>query len=265
MEPPSTSHSIVDHLSAFGVRGAGTYDDDAARMPTRYKIAHTIQNELIVNVLDSCSSRDVSVVVDLGAGTANDGLDILNQAARTLYLGIDNSLAMIERAKDKMRVCGYSERSAFLTGDFRTITASDVTRVLQSEHMEGSITVVMSALALHHYELAEKRAVYNLAYDLLHEGGVFVSTDLFSNSIADCARHALSKEISDVQASAERAGRLSSAPKEATTLSVDHYVRCNKPQWLSKELALLHDIGFGSIDIVYREGQMAVLVAGRIE
>jgi len=257
------SSAQPDRFSPFGDAGAAMYDNDASRMPERYKHAHTIQNEIIIRAL-SCHLGDKhKVVIDLGAGTANDGLDILAKAPRAFYVGLDNSPPMIRRAREKMERAGFAERSMFLERSFLTTSAHDVVRTIQDECIDGEMAIVMSALALHHDELEEKHSAYVLAHDLLQSGGLFLLTDLFSNHIPCCACHAFERELKDVRDVVRVSRRTSAITGVATTFSVNHYKHVNKPQQLASEISLIEKCGFARPDLVYRHGQLAVVVAER--
>lgn len=255
------SNPSTEQLDPFGTVGASTYDDDAARMPTRYKRAHTIQNELVVNALRSNKALlGKKVVVDLGAGTSNDGLEILSRSPQAFYLGIDYSQPMVARAEEKMRLHGYAQRSAFLQCDFLTARLGDIMHELAETQMNNHVPVVISALALHHYELVEKHNAYKLAYDLLSPGGLFILTDLFTNGITGCANYAFQTEISDINVAVRKCGENATDDQQATTLSIEHY-NSNKPQKLAHEMRGLRECGFDCIDVAYRDGQLATLVA----
>lgn len=234
---------------------------DAQHMPPHYKRAHKIQNDLVITSLRKSEQNKLHVVVDLGCGTANDGIDILSRTENEFYLGVDNSVPMIERAKCKMQSRAFEKRSYFLIRDFRQMSVMDITGTLSLLKLECRIKAVMSTLALHHYELEEKRHVYTLAHNLLPPGGRLVLTDLFSNGIQGCAQYALYWEIDQVCGTIENSKEKPIDSKLATTRSVDHYLRSNRPQRLLDEVGVLHDCGFAIVDIVYRSGQLSVIVA----
>lgn len=113
-------------INPFGEEGAALYDCDVSRMPERYKQAHAVQNELVISAL-SCHEETLhSVVVDLGSGTANDGLEILARSTSAIYVRIDNSLPMIDLAKAKMHRRGFNNRSVFLERSFLAFNNVDV-------------------------------------------------------------------------------------------------------------------------------------------
>lgn len=236
------------------------YDEEYLRMPRRYKHARTIQNEIVCSGLRGSSAKP-AVVVDLGSGTANDGLYILKNVGESFYLGIDRSSPMITRARDKMRNQGFDGRSVFLQQDFHITTIRDFKRHIRCLKIQGRVAIVMSVLALHHSERAAKLRVYRLAHQLLASGGRFVLTDLFSNNIMDCKQLALQKELSDVRSMKVRFANRSPAGIAASTMNEDHYVQSNKPMSLTLELDYLRESGFHLVDVVFRDGQLAVVVA----
>ncbi len=246
----------------FGPIGAATYDDQALCMSRRYKDAHAIQNRSVRTALRN-SSTPHPVVVDLGCGTAADGIDILLQAGDAIYLGLDYSRHMLARAIDKFDRHGLQNRGIFLERDLRAVTADEMWAALGPMRLDRRVSSVISALALHHYELDMKGHVYKLAYDLLPAQGLLVLTDLYSNKIAGCAEDALRMEIRDVRRTLARIGSLEEHLHGDTTISERHYKADNRPQTLADEIALLARVGFRTIDLVYRSGQLGVIAAER--
>lgn len=254
---PGQLRSETNLLDRFGSSSAAIYDLEASRMPRRYKEAHKIQNKLVVNFLKKLAGSQ-RVVLDLGCGTASDGVRILSEATNAIYLGLDYSKHMLKHAKRKFSQDKLLGRSLLLEQDFRSIRAGDLREAQRSLVQSPNISVAISALALHHYEFADKRLLYRLLYSMLPSGGLFVLTDLFSNAIADCAKQALQKEISDIHRTQKR---LACTTKIETTISKQHYIEENRPQLLSDEIALLMGLGFRNADVVYRSGQLSVVVS----
>jgi SAM-dependent methyltransferase len=246
----------------FGYLGAARYDRDSRHMARRYKSAHVIQNDLVHRALGH-TGASYQVVVDLGCGTGTDGLHVLSKASNAVYVGVDRSSHMLKRAADKISRNGFKNQSFFVSGDFRWLRCHEVLAALERSRLNYRVSCVISALALHHYSLAEKQRVCTLAYDLLPSGGFFVLTDLYSNAISHCAQKALQREVADVRRTIERLGPTWEKRKFDTTISAHHYTCENRPEVLSDEIEHLQQLGFGTVDIVYRHGQLAVLAAQR--
>lgn len=242
--------------------GAEHYDSDAQRMARRYKSAHRIQNELVCSSLKHAICRR-PIVLDLGCGTGSDGIQILSNASKALFLGIDYSDHMLAQARDKCLRHGLRERCHFVRHDIRLLTLNEVLEFPKVFKSSSGIECVITALVLHHYNLDEKRKIYRVAYDILPKHGLLVLTDLYLNSFGCCADHALRRELADVRDTIKRIGHSVPKYQRNTTISERHYVEDNRPQVLLAEIALLNEVGFVDVDIVFRSGQLAVLAAGR--
>jgi SAM-dependent methyltransferase len=243
-------------LGAFGSAGAARYDVDVRRMPRRYKTAHRLQNKLIIDAALALGASH-PVVVDLGCGTANDGLEILSRTSSALYVGVDHSPYMLRQAVRKLSRHGFEKRAVFLEEDFRFLDPRGFAKAIRMHQPNGTIAGVVSSMALHHYELPEKYHVYKFAYQLLPRGALFIITDLFSNAIERCAGVAIQKEIEDIR---KIAARSRDAGKNGA-LTESHYIEENRPVILARELEGLREVGFSNIDLLFRHGQLGTLVA----
>ncbi len=248
---------------AFGQLGALSYDDDAKRFARRYRTAHKTQNDIVITAVKRVALTR-PIVIDLGCGTSKDGFQILTRVRNAIYVGIDCSIDMLGRAREKLADSDLQQRSLFIRRDFRRLTRKELLLALDAQGLQPTLACVMSTLALHHYSLSIKRDIYQLAHDLLPDKGVLVLTDLYSNGLKYCAERALKKELDDVRACLSRLQQSGvRRDHNSTTISERHYVEENKPQVLSDEIGLLSRIGFGKIDVVFRDGQLAVIAAER--
>lgn len=255
----STISDIPVNNDPFGLWGAERYDIDASCMSLRYQKAHAVQNDAVSRIANNFAK--FTVAVDFGCGTASDGLDILSNNNNTFYVGIDSSKYMLKRASKKFNENNLSSRSLFLHNDFQAITSGDLLTNLRSRNINPKIQCVMSSLMLHHYCNDSRRAFYRLVLELLDEGGILILTDLFTNTINICNQIALDQEVSEVSESISRLGARGLSTVGDTTLSVDHYLNENSLDTTRAEFNLLTRAGFKSVDIVYRDAQLAVIVA----
>lgn len=245
-----------DEIGPFSKIGASAYDKDAAYMPRRYKTAHAIQNDLICSLLKK--NAKFSIVVDLGCGTANDGVDILSRIRNASYVGIDSSDDMLAVARRKFTQNSLQDRCLFIKCDFRSLNADDLRLALAARGLNSNISCVMSALTLHHYNAVEKRGIYSLMRSALAPGGYAIVTDLYSNSLEPCAHHALKTELEGVRKALRALGEIE---KPHSTISIRHYLEENRPQPLSGDLEQMGGAGFKTADVVFRSGQLAVIAA----
>jgi hypothetical protein len=194
----------------------------------------------------------------------NDGLVILKKESTALYVGIDRSESMISLASHKMECEGLKDRSLFLCHDLLSLSRDWLREELGG--VGSRVRVVLSSMTLHHYDLKQKAAVYALAYDTLVRGGRLVLTDLFASDLEDLARYALERELKDIKRMRRRSLHTADPARyEISTMSEHHYVQSNRPQSLLAEIKCLRSAGFGLLDVAFRDGQLAVIVAERSE
>jgi SAM-dependent methyltransferase len=245
-------------LRPFSRSGSVRYDHDTEGMPRRYHTAHAIQNDLVSSFLKT--GQGGQIVVDLGCGTANDGLCLLSGTRNVIYLGVDYSEHMLTRASDKLERAGFKDRSFLIERDFRNVTKYEIFEAIGRMPSNAKISSVISAIALHHYDLQEKRRIYELAFDLLPRRGLLVLTDLYSNGIGQCADWAWNKELLEIREAADRLKKRSGNKyRGASTISERHYREENRPQVLSEETSMLMEIGFNKVEVIYRHGQLGVI------
>ncbi len=106
-------------------------------------------------------------VVELCCGEGLLAETILKQRPTSTILGYDGSPAMLEKARQ--RLAAFGER--FQTRHF-DLTAPTWRQFEQPVH------AVVSSLAIHHLDGAEKQALFVDIYNLLAPGGVFVIADV---------------------------------------------------------------------------------------
>lgn len=179
-------------------------------------------------------AEDEPVILDLGAGTGL--LAALVRAAlpkARLHL-VDVSEEMLAIARQRF------------AGDERvTITAMDFARTLPS----GQFDAVVSALAIHHLDHADKRRLFQRLTTLLRPGGVFVNAEQSlgptpATQAADRARwtaaiRAAGASDDDIAAAARRMAHDQCAP-------------------LADQMQWLEQAGFTDVDCVYKNGWFAV-------
>ena len=251
---------IVQPYYPFDSCDPAIYDEEYLRMPQRYKQARNIQNKLACISLRR--SHGNSVIIDFGSGTANDGLQILKEVDNSFYFGIDRSLPMVNLAMSKLHAAGFDARSVIMQSDFFSGSMyDDIKYHLQKAQLFRCVNVVISTLALHHYNLPVKAELFRLVYKLLPKGGRFVLTDLFKNEIQDCDQQAMLVELHDVKLTERRVSLGSANLKIASTMNEHHYTCLNNPVKLALEMNALRETGFGLIDVTFRHGQLAVIVA----
>lgn len=163
--------------------------------------------ELQERIAQATAELAAARVLDLGAGTGETARRVLSRHPGADLVAVDVSAAMLAR----------------LTGPAERIVAR-----LQDPLPPGPFDLVVSALAVHHLDSDEKRALFGGVHHVLRAGGRFVLGDVVA---------------------AER----SVAPL------TDGY---DKPDRAAAQLAWLRDAGFEA-EIVWEQDDLALLVADR--
>lgn len=246
-----------DH-DPFSLEGSLMYDQEASCISDRYKEAHLIQNSVIIRMLTNNNKN--SVILDFGCGTGSDGLEILTEISNAIYVGLDSSEYMLKIALKKFDNNKLKSRSFFLRSDFRDLTTDLLIAELGLAMINQEISCIISSLVLHHYNTETRLRFYDLVRSLLKNGGVFVLTDLFSNSVSICNQIALDQELQDISKTIIKLEKNGLKQSFDTTISKHHYLHANQPVSLLNESFILTNCGFKNVDIVYRHGQLGVLV-----
>lgn len=260
MEFDATAERIAPYWNGaqgdpYGPAGAANYDLDAQRIGRRYALAHTTQNELLCEFIAELAIDPI--LIEFGCGTANDAADVLIKCPTLRYMGIDQSAWMLKQAASKLRNQNLLKRCALVHESFLGLDTKTLSQIARKQVGRDSADCFLSALSLHHYSAAEKIEIYRVAHSLLRNDGIAMFTDLFASAIPTCDTYGLAIELSDI----ERANSMNMDGTADTTLSVRHYVHENKPLPLTEELGMLRFVGFDRLDVVFRSGQLAIIVA----
>jgi tRNA (cmo5U34)-methyltransferase len=113
-------------------------------------------------VADATEGFAVSVVLDLGTGTGETLVRVLERHPSARAIGVDNSAAMLESVP------------ARLGGKSVELVVADLSDPLP----EGPFDLVTSALAVHHLDGAGKATLFARVADALRPGGRFVLGDV---------------------------------------------------------------------------------------
>ncbi len=220
--------AVTDDFDAH----ARAYDGERRRLIPPYEAFY----DAAVAAL-ALAQRPVRRVLDLGAGTgllarrigeARDGVEL------TL---LDAAPAMLDQAR---AVLGND--AAYVVGD------------LTGPVPAGPWDAVVSALAIHHLDDADKAAIFARVHDALRPGGVFVNAEQVAGPTPRFAR--LYAEWH------ERRSRELGATAEQWAGALE---RMRHDRWatVDQQLAWLHAAGFRDADCLFKDHRFAVLVARR--
>src|SRR5687768_12427542 len=177
----------------------------------------------------------VTTIIDLGVGTGALSARCLRRAPAARVIGVDADATMLPLARRRL-----GRRATLTEGNFLRVELPPA-------------DAVVATLALHHVRTrAAKARVYARIRAALRRGGVLVSGDYHPSE--DRTRSLTQRELwlHHLQATYTR----SEAEKLLRGWShEDTYVP------LRAELALLDDVGFRAVDVVWRRGGFAVIAA----
>jgi tRNA (cmo5U34)-methyltransferase len=190
-----------------------------------------------VGALTECASgSSMARVLDLGAGTGLLTAAVAEANPDARFELLDGSPEMLAEAQQRLgeRVVG--------------VYVQDMAAPLPA----GPYDAVVSALAIHHLEHADKRFLFKRVYDVLRPGGVFVN-----------AEHVLgpTPELAELYVQIwQRMCRELGASEDELAASIERrrHDRCAD---VESQLQWLRAAGFATADTVYKYWEAAVLVA----
>jgi tRNA (cmo5U34)-methyltransferase len=131
-------------------------DTYLAEMATEVPGYEELQEAVVAATADVHAAR----VLELGTGSGETALRLRARHPEAAWVGIDASEPMLARARERMP-----------DADLRL-------QRLEDELPEGPFDLVVSALAVHHLDGAEKRDLFSRVSRVLEPGGLFVLGDV---------------------------------------------------------------------------------------
>lgn len=122
-------------------------------------------------LLNSLSAESSFKFLDVGCGDAFYSAQTLSCLPSVEYFGIDSSAQALHEAKKNLANNKISQAS-LIFGDLSIILDEMVAK-------PQKFNVILSSFCLHHYQTAEKLAIYSKIKNILAENGVFVIIDIF--------------------------------------------------------------------------------------
>jgi tRNA (cmo5U34)-methyltransferase len=195
----------------------------------------------VVEVLDALLSptrHDHPRVLDLGAGTGLLSVHLLSAFPGAEIELLDASEPMLAEARARL-------------GDgVGAVHVADMTGSLPA----GPFDAIVSALAIHHLEHADKRALMRRAHERLAPGGVFVNADQLS---------APNGELTEIYERrwADECRALGASERElADARERMRHDRCID---LEPQLRWMREAGFDLVDCMYKHWRFGVMVGVR--
>lgn len=240
------SHSIQAYETAARV---AAYDADMDLMhPNRHPMA-----AVILDVL-AASATPPSLIVDLGTGTGFLLQRLLTRFPHCRAVAVDGSAEMAAMAQS--RLGELADRVRFVVADFRAPAAFAVE--------PGTADAVVSAYALHHLNLPEKREALARCRELLRPGGWFLNADLIVAESAEMEHLTQQMRVAGIVARAAGADpRFQTAQQTRQFLDELERNECDQPLRESDDLEILTQAGFRHPTALWKHTREIVTAAMR--
>jgi len=146
-----------ESMKEFFTRKIDTYDEvHSELMDTK---------NVIVEALDD----DIKKVLDLGAGTGLELIPLFERFKDINVIAIDITETMLNKLKKR----DFADKVKTICGDFFKV------------EFGSDYDAVISTSALHHFTREDKLKLYKKIYECLKNGGEFINSDCFVDTIED--------------------------------------------------------------------------------
>ncbi len=179
---------------------------------------------------------DVRRVLDVGAGTGLLSAEIAAAFPGVAIELLDGSEAMLALAQERL-------------GDaVSAVHVADMSGALPA----GPFDAVVSALAIHHLEDADKRALMGRIHGVLRPGGAFANAEQVDAPTPELSVVYAQRWVDDCRALGATEAEIDGARERM------RHDRCTD---VGTQLGWLRDAGFATADCIYKSWRFAVLIA----
>jgi tRNA (cmo5U34)-methyltransferase len=126
----------------------------------------------MLEVVCCCVPRSARYILDLGCGTGELSLKLLERCPDAIVVAVDYSHRAIAQAKSKIKTAGYEERWTSIAMDFGEWALGKTPR-----QMERKFDACVSSLAIHHLSNEMKLKLFDRIGKSLKDGGSFWNAD----------------------------------------------------------------------------------------
>lgn len=183
--------------------------------------------------------RNFSRILELGCGTGNLTVLLAESFPESSLVCVDLSAESLDVCRERLTEKPHVD---VVQGDFRNLPFGG-----------GEFNLIVSSIAIHHLEAAEKRDLFRNCFHWLRAGGVFTFADQFRGTTEDLyARHIANwKQLS-----------LSAGGTEAEfEMWMQHQREHDRHDTLADQMNWLTGAGFSHVDCTWRYLLWSVLQA----
>ena len=230
-----TAESFPRTASAYWGQNAAVYDDIIRRVVPRY-------DELTERLLESLP-RDARHVLELGCGTGNLSLRLIDAVGDARFTFVDAAPEMVAMTRGRLAE-RWPEASARC--DFRVARFEDL------EVEPDEFDLIVSSLSLHHVE--DVGPIYRMLRESLAAHGALRVADGYGGATDTIHERHLARW----EAFWRAPGHLS--PDEIAQVR-EHVARHDHYQPLGEHFRMLEEAGFERWDCLWRDGLFAIMTA----
>lgn len=189
---------------------------------------YTEMHNLVVQLVDFPNEKKLSIL-DLGVGTGQTALSLLQKFPNATLDGVDISPKMIEQAK--IRLKNFLDRITFSEQDIKD---------LQIKKTYGACVAVLS---IHHLNEKGKPKLFKKIFDNLNENGIFVIGDIIKFD---------SEKVTKEKEEEWRNFLIKNLGKKDGQYWFENYQEEDLPSSVSNQLEWLKQSGFKDVKCIWK-------------
>jgi tRNA (cmo5U34)-methyltransferase len=223
---------VTDSISVFAEH-AGDYHAQRRRLIPCF-------DEFYGTAVSVIGLRDGPVrrVLDLGAGTGLMSAAVLERYPDAELVLVDGAVEMLDQARERLPV------------DSTTTVVADLREALP----RGPFDAIVSALAIHHLEHADKRDLLVRVHDALRPGGVFVNAEHVTGP---------SPWLAGAYRSMWREACLSAGASEDELAGAEARMQTDRCVDVAAQVEWMYMAGMQDCDCFFKQAHFAVLAGWR--
>lgn len=223
----------------FDEQVASVFDDMLERSIPHYKEVLSLIVDFCSYTLESLPSQSNPLVYDLGSSTGTTLLALFQALpSHTHFIGIDNSQAMIDKALLKAQA--YGANIDFICAD-----------LLQYDFLHSDIMIANYILQF--IRPMQRTTLLQKIYHSLREGGIFILSEKMTSHHRILDRQMIERYMRYKQEQGYTKTEISKKREALENVLV--------PFSLEENIAMLKDIGFSGIEVLFKWVNFGTLIA----
>ncbi len=217
----------------FDEEVAGVFDDMLLRSVPFYKENIKLQIDILKNLLENKDK-----VIDLGSSTGTFLIELSKQKENLQLIGIDNSGAMIKKAKQKARAFGSSAK--FIESDFL-------------EYDLNGAKAIVANYTIQFIRPLKREKLIQKIYNSLEKNGFFLMSEKLVSE-----NKKLNKIMIDIYYNFKKEKGYSEYEIAQKREALENVLI---PYTMNENIEMLKNAGFKDIDVIFRWNNFATFIA----